>query len=74
MAKKMQKLDTNDEHQEKVKVFRSWGVLNFLQVFPDGEKNFKFQKKKRYCNYQQANGYNLPTPVSVINYRHGKII
>ena len=37
MAKKKQKLDTNDEHQEKVKVYRSWGVPNFLPLFPDGE-------------------------------------
>ena len=37
MAKKKQKLDTNDEHQEKVKVYRSWSVPNFLPLFPDGE-------------------------------------
>ena len=37
MAKKKQKLDTNDEHQKKVKVYRSWGVPNFLPVFPDEE-------------------------------------
>ena len=37
MAKKKQKLGTNDEHQEKVKVYRSWVVPNFLPVFPDGE-------------------------------------
>ena len=37
MTKKEQKLDTNDEHQEKVKVYRSCGMPNFLPVFPDGE-------------------------------------
>ena len=36
-GKEKQKLDTNHEHQGKVKVYRSWSMPNFLPVFPDGE-------------------------------------
>ena len=63
-GKEKQKLDTNHEHQGKVKVYRSWSMPNFLPVFPDGEgketmkpfsvvetKVKKFKRKKRYCYY-----------------------